>query len=487
MYFTARERNILEFLILYGETATADFISYFNISERTLRRDIISINDSLANYRLEVIWRSGKIRLNGENIAKNSLSDFLISYYEYSPLEIKCLILNILFSDKTVSLLKISNVINTSIHIVYTNLEEIRNTNGNDFNYVIEKGKGIKVKCNEFSKRKLLNKYYYQLSIDYLLEFIQGFNSNKIEINNKAINKCLDLDLVHTVEEVFRKNAKHSLRVEIISDEDYLRLILYFSISLRRIRENHLLKGVSSLGKDVFNEELYELVSKLLDIVTVDELVRKKENLYFINIYLESIGKKLNSRVNSEFLADKLIKRIEKEYNIDLLDSSIKQDLVTHLNSGSRIQFYGSTFYAKKLVSQIKNEYIDLYKIIEKELLNYFEKDEVTEEQIVYIVLHFGVELISLNNIRTKEILVVCSSGMGSSKMMSAIVKKELNNVNLSTTSVYKLFNEIDLSKYDLVISTVNLGKVLFPYVVVSPVITNDQVMYIKKILNELE
>lgn len=487
MYFTARERNILEFLILYGEASTSDFTSYFDISERTLRRDILSINDSLLDKTLDVVWKNSNICLIGENKEKNSLADFLNSYYDYSSLEIKSLILNVLFQEETVSILKISNLINTTVHTVYTNLEELRNENEEDFVFVIEKGKGIKTRCTEFSKRKLLNKYYYQLSIDYLLEFIQGFSSSKIHIKNKVINKCLDLDLIFTVEEIFRKNANESLKKGIISDEDYLRMVMYFSISLKRIREHHILTGVSSLGKEIFNEEVYELVTKLLDIISADEVIRKKENLYFINIYLESIGRKSSNDIDPEFLADQLIKRIEKEYNIDLLKSSLRQDLIAHLNNRSKIQFYGSTFYAKKLIAQIKNEYIELYRVIEKELLNYFTKDEVTEEQIVYIVLHFGVELININNVRPKEILVVCSSGMGSSKMMSAILKKEMNNVNLSTTSVYKLFNEVDLTKYDLIITTVNLGKVLFPYVVVSPLITNDQIKYIKKKLNELE
>lgn len=177
MFFNAREQEILDLLILYGEASISTFTNYFGISERTLRRSITSINSSLKEYSLDVIMKNDSVYLIGKNDKKNQLSLLLNPYNDYSDTEIKCQIIYHLFYSNQIFLFELSNKINTTIYSTINMLKEIRKENDGIFDYKIEKGKGIEVLANEANKRTILYKYFYKLCSNYLSEIIQGFES----------------------------------------------------------------------------------------------------------------------------------------------------------------------------------------------------------------------------------------------------------------------------------------------------------------------
>ena len=72
------------------------------------------------------------------------------------------------------------------------------------------------------------------------------------------------------------------------------------------------------------------------------------------------------------------------------------------------------------------------------------------------------------------EVLVVCASGMGSSKMLRSRLEREFAEIDVEKIiSLHKLSDE-DLSRYDLIISTVPLDLGDDKYICVSPLL-NDR------------
>lgn len=83
---------------------------------------------------------------------------------------------------------------------------------------------------------------------------------------------------------------------------------------------------------------------------------------------------------------------------------------------------------------------------------------QIDENEIGYLALHFGIALERLHTEKGKKILVVCASGAGTSRMLKYNLEKIFQNKaeSIETASVSRV-NEMNLEKYDLIVTTVPL------------------------------
>lgn len=78
---------------------------------------------------------------------------------------------------------------------------------------------------------------------------------------------------------------------------------------------------------------------------------------------------------------------------------------------------------------------------------NIFQPIKIPEDEIGYIVIYFiaSMDYLSKNSI---SVLVVCSTGIGSSKMLRSRLEREFSEIVLKRSSLHKLHDE-DLKQYD--------------------------------------
>ncbi len=96
----------------------------------------------------------------------------------------------------------------------------------------------------------------------------------------------------------------------------------------------------------------------------------------------------------------------------------------------------------------------------------------LTEDEVSLILLHFQVALDQFEQVG--NIVVVCTYGVSSSQLILSRVKQILpakDNITVTTT---KKLKEIDLSKVDLIISSVDIEDPEISYVKVNPLLTKD-------------
>jgi mannitol operon transcriptional antiterminator len=108
----------------------------------------------------------------------------------------------------------------------------------------------------------------------------------------------------------------------------------------------------------------------------------------------------------------------------------------------------------------------------------------VPEEEIGYLVMHFGAALERLNRKTARfRALIVCSSGIGSSKILASRIKKEIPEIeSLRNVSLFDL-GSIPKSEYDLIISTILLSGIASDYVLVNPLLTQEDIQKIRSYL----
>jgi mannitol operon transcriptional antiterminator len=85
--------------------------------------------------------------------------------------------------------------------------------------------------------------------------------------------------------------------------------------------------------------------------------------------------------------------------------------------------------------------------------------------------------------------LVVCPTGIGTSKMLASRIKKEIFGIDLiEIKSIKEIQQEVNLKSYDLIISTVKLPFIDIDYILVSPLLTEENIVTIRNyVSNNIE
>lgn len=126
------------------------------------------------------------------------------------------------------------------------------------------------------------------------------------------------------------------------------------------------------------------------------------------------------------------------------------------------------------LIEDVKKDYEELFGIIREGADRIFQDDFFPDDEIGYLVLYFAVSLDKVMK-RSFRILVVCSGGMGSSKMLAHRVEQEIPEICVSKEVSLVGFGQENLDEYDLILSTIPLYIDKRNYLKVSPLLSSNE------------
>ncbi len=173
--------------------------------------------------------------------------------------------------------------------------------------------------------------------------------------------------------------------------------------------------------------------------------------------------------------------------NANLLDQSkLLIDLVAHLkptifrlNQGMNIK--------NPLLHEIEEDYRPLFSILEEGVDEVFPNINFPKEEIGYLVLHFASALLHAEGDVSLRALVVCSSGIGTSKMLASRIVQHIPEVKeVDNRSLFEL-ESMDLSTYDLIVSTVPLQNLEGKYILASPILTKKELQSVESYVKKLK
>ncbi len=226
------------------------------------------------------------------------------------------------------------------------------------------------------------------------------------------------------------------------------------------------------------------------------ELSEMEEFFIFQNLYSINIQERESSNVDkslAELISNRLITSFFNISDKSLLPScrSLYEDIYQHtlpmlsrLRSGITVE--------NNLLEEEKVEYRDtFYKLkaiiseINKELT--FET-KINEEEIGYLTLYFEKYKLSKN--KAKNVLLVCSTGIGTSELLKIRLEKNVQNINIVATMSQRQMknNKAFLDEnIDLILSTlrVPLNSVNLPVLTISPLLTSQDIQKINYMLKE--
>lgn len=155
----------------------------------------------------------------------------------------------------------------------------------------------------------------------------------------------------------------------------------------------------------------------------------------------------------------------------------LKEELLLHLEltlEKSQLQIESKNY----LLEEIRNQYETLYVIagkMAKVFEDYFQIP-LNEDEIGFLTMYLCENTEKRKEGETRKILIVCSSGKGAAKLLEKRIRNNLPHVEIvGPTSAFEAEeNLLQFGVLDFVVSTVHL-EIAIPYLVVSPVISNEE------------
>ncbi len=502
MILDKRSSTILMNIIDEGKPIAVKRISEkLNISERTIRYDLKKIDDWLAFNGINKLTRKqgkGFSVSNGDRVfIRKKLEDIEVySYVNSSDERKKIIALKLLDSQRPITVKDLQEELFVSKNTVLKEMKALKNWFEEREVKLIGKPRiGYFLEGNENRKRSSVKELMTEiLDKDMAINIIKAINGRYAVdngISRELKNLFEDID-INYIEECVRY-AEKLLKKE-FTYNSYLNLVTHLAIAIKRLASNMEIKITTSNLERVKRFSEYkvseELAKKLEKKIRVEI---PEDEIAYITMHLvgSRVQKDLNSQFESESVLEMvsfLVKNFEREYDIIFSDKkSLAKNLILHLRPAIyRLKF--DIRIQNPLLNDIKTRFKRIYDVTENIIKAIEDKYDLqaNEGEIAYIAMHFASALHKQRNtiVSKVSILVVCGSGVGTSKLLEAQLKVKFPQIDIVDTISSFECDKYKNKKIDFIISTINIESKFFPTLVVKPLLDPEDCRLIQNTLN---
>lgn len=489
MFITFREKSIIELIVrTSGQHTVQSLSSYLAVSARTIQRDLKSIGKMLKDFDLTVQRTAEEgLFIAGKNEQVYRLIQNLISVSpaDETPEERKLKLLIILMEEGPFFKKQVlAGQLGISTATLTAHLEDLTTWLQKFFIEVsITRGVGVEVEGTEANKRHAISNYVLAYFYEEMVECLYFLQQGKKQ--EEKILSYFSPDYLAAVDElVNRKINKEQNR---LADSDYMGLVVYSCLALQRTQAGFLLDQADGIENDSGNE--YQLMEEICN--ELKERLRiqlSKADVHFLTVILK--GSKLQEADLAYYdsvLLGRLIKNlildVSEQLHVDLVnDFSLYQGLLAHMGpSIFRLKQHLESF--NPLTDEIRRKYPVLFMAVKQGLENEFKDLAFSADETAFIVLHFGSALLMNEEQVRINAVVICPTGIGTSKMLASRIQKELPEINSVEVLSLNDFQKTHFQNYDLVISTIRLPVAEVDYIMVSPLLSDRDIGYIESYL----
>ncbi|GIO24823.1 BglG family transcription antiterminator [Oceanobacillus sp. J11TS1] len=501
MYLTSRERHILGFLLSTEEEKTVKQIAdKLSVSTRTIHRELKKLENVLATYHLTFHKKAGSgIRIQGDAQNKQQLKNKVaqLDGVELSEEERQSILLNTLIQIREpIKLFTLASELNVTIATISQDLDDMEERiHSFGLELIRKKGYGVEIQGDEGRKRAVLsNLISRHIDVFEFVEKIRGKNKEEKARNDTISDRLLRLvdplkleKIEKQVQEIGEELPYH------LADSAYVGLVVHLALAIERLQKGDTIHFDEAYMREIQGTQAYQiaarLIKKLGDTFSIDI---PEDEIGYITMHL--MGAKL--RENQSFLleetsldlahrAKELIRKVAEQLHIDLsANNQLLSDLTTHLKPAIyRIKQQMNIH--NPMLAEIKRDYLELFEVIEESMTTVFPDLKIPEEEIAYIVLHFAATILQSEQHRELRVLVICSTGIGTSKILASKLERKFPEIEIAKhQSIFDL-NQAELLEYDVVVSTVHLENLGQSYVHISPMLTEEEAAKVKAALRK--
>lgn len=490
---TRRQREIVEFLLEHPHEVTAgDIAVAVKVSTRTVHRELQMIEQWLEPLGMRLEKKSGtgvRIDPGSDDLAVLRQQLELNEYVEFTPEERKLFMLCILLDEsEPVKLLALASDLKVTVSTASNDLDDLEpRIQLAGLKLVRRRGYGVKINGSELAHRMAIS----ALALEYLDEsdlFGRQAEQGVSKVNSKLLEMIGHEDVLTVENALWQPDIEW---LENIPERQYMKLLIQLSVAVVRIRKGFGIgRGTQQDKNDVGNPLQDErkvpeyLASRLCGVLSAQlglEFVGE-EQAYFHRLLVEIEQSIHSSRLLPiddlvlldmvRSLTDRMQEKTHYSFHEDRL---LREGLIAHIEPVLE-RMDGRQLIRNPLLQQIRKDYESLFEDVKKAVREAWPNTDVPDEEIGFLVMHFGASIERLRVLKREiRAVVVCTSGIGSSRMLSSRLSKEIPEIRIVDSVSWYEAARIPKTEYDLVLSTVDLPMDKHQYYKVSPLLTAEE------------
>ncbi|MBD2872425.1 BglG family transcription antiterminator [Paenibacillus arenilitoris] len=477
---STRQRRIMELLLdRKREITAADIAEVVGASARTVHRELRDIERMLEAGGIKLRKTAGlgiKVEAAPETLERFRAEIRRNDPLEYTAEERKVLILcRLLEYGEPAKLFALASELRVTMPTIGHDLDELEEIIAKQGLVLIRRrGYGVEIDGPETAKRGMISLLAYSH-----LDDSDVFGQYK----DQAIVHPVTARLLGMVgKESFMKleQAMWELGDEWqtgLSETAYTRLLVKLSVAFTRIAQGHLIPQGGTDAEAGRSDDAF--LNRLL--AALDMQLPAAEKRYVADLLAqaekpeEALLASQDDRGAIETVTE-LIRYVQNGLHMPLLqDRSLAEGLIRHIKPAFR-RIRDGIAIRNPMLAPIKKDYGALFALVRRGVNELVRDMKVPDEEIGYIVMHFGASLERLGQYPRKiKAVLVCTSGIGSSKLLAVRIAKELPQIELIGHYSWYEAARMPASRYDLIISTVDLPLGPDQYVKLSPLLTREE------------
>lgn len=499
---TNKKQLLLMLIELDGPITISKISSKLNVSSKTVRNYLNEIQVNLYDLNIQLIKKPNVgVYLNINKEQKLLLKEKLNVVIDdiYSPKYRQKYILKTLFKNRyTYTIQLFADDLYCSKNTILTDLvyveEWLKNHN---LNLIRKQNQGLWVEGDENIFRDAMISLFHETNyendptstlktpeLDYRLDYV---NYNKI----KHFFPKLDF---YTLQRIIQE-AEEKLGYS-FTDQAFVNLMVHIAIVIERIKFEKKIYIEEQYLQDLKENKEYEIAKWVVDeLCTNFKLKIPEKEIGFIclhmlgekiqqNIFLDDYNTILNSQdAIYTKVAKEIILLISDIIGIDLSnDKILLTGLAIHLRP-IIVRLKNNLELRNPLLSRIKNEYFSIFGATWS-CNSIFKKNfnvSINEDEVGYISLHIASAIDRLEN--KFKAIIVCSSGIGTSQLVSNRLKKQVKELDITGVIPVKYLTNEVIEENDIIISTITLRKNINKVVYVSTFVNEVDILHIRNFL----
>ncbi|MDQ7130884.1 MULTISPECIES: BglG family transcription antiterminator [Mammaliicoccus] len=490
MMISNREKSILKLLSerLHSFLTIHDIAQALGISSRTVHREMKSVEDTLNKYHLS-LTRVPKLglRIEGE---PEDIDNFVQSLTEQNTIDLsdeerKVIILyNLIQSKDPVKLYSLANEIGSSTHTLNKIIEQLE-PELHTFELSLERrrGEGLILNGEEVNKRQLLARI--------MLEKLDGDSVYSVvedhfvyhTLNETHLRGIVDIDRLFNVERLLMDEL--GTLPYTLTEASYLTLTIHIVLAIERIKQDGHVEIENDILNELISTDEFKVSERLTNVLSdIYDVTFNHSEIAFITMHLRGARRRHETTYeNNDIHKQRVTELIEfvKDQGFSFKDEeALFKGLNLHLEPAiNRLEANIETY--NPLTEMIETYDQELFEAVSSGLKIVFMNYHFPKSEVAYIALHFG-GMLQAKQRRSLHVLVVCSSGIGTSRILSNRLKQHFSEITQTTEVSVSSLKSIDFSKYDGMISTVAVDT-KYPHITVNPLLPKQDAENVKYFL----
>lgn len=514
---TPRMRQILTVLLEEEQPVSVKRLAeQIGMSRRTVQRELESVRSALKGYEIQFVSKTGVgIHLEGDKTEKERL---LLEISESDPYDAgnreerrKRLILEILKEKGLRKLFYYSSQFGVSEATISSDLEAVESWLVR-YGLRIQKkpGSGILIEGSEEDYRKAIRAFISEnIDTKVLREAYEGETDvpdRRDALKKSEIGQLLNDEIVRRVIDCIAGMDNSCILT--LTENSYVGLVIHISIAVNRILKDEVIEPKSSAQTEYGNlteaDEDYLLAKQIVHELEEEfEIEIPDVEISYICLHIKGAKhEKIQWDDRRKIPSDNRELRQMVNQMIDLFDPDkayhLKQDeefiqgLLAHLQP-TLIRLVHGMQIRNPVLDEIKINYRDIYErcVRVASVLEEAVGKLVPEEEIGFLAVHFGAAAVRLEgrgeNIRKVSVGVVCSSGIGISRLMTSKLEKAFKDRMTLTAYGKSDITAFVAGKTDFFVSSIPLEQTDVPVIYVNPLLSDADMDEIRRMTYEYE